>query len=439
MDSYSSKGTRASAWAYQGAVLGALLLAGGSTTAAEFWLCAETTTLVMPDTNEQIPMWAFARDENSDLTDGCGGQPEVPGPLLTVPDGDTGPVTVHVLNNLTEPVSVVVPGQVTAMAPVRNGDGRVRSFTHETPANGGTASYTWNNFKSGTFIYHSGTHPAVQVQMGLYGGVKKDAAPGEAYPGIPYNDEVILYYSEIDPALHSAVVTGNYGSGGTVTSTIDYRPRYFLVNGQPFSTSTTPAPLSVEAGPRVLIRAFNAGLQTHVPVLQGFQFRAVAEDGNPYPYTREQYSMMLAALKTRDAIVTLQCSADHTVPPPGDHAVYDRRLRLTNAGLGDGGMFSYFRIADSDSDTIASLCDNCSQVANTSQLDSDNDNYGNRCDADLNNDGVTDASDYVLFRSALQSGDPNADLSADGIVDISDFLIFRQLYGKPPGPSGLAP
>ena len=43
----------------------------------------------------------------------------------------------------------------------------------------------------GTYLYHSGTHPAVQVQMGLYGALTKNAVDGgggetpQQYPPVP--------------------------------------------------------------------------------------------------------------------------------------------------------------------------------------------------------------------------------------------------------------
>ena len=46
----------------------------------------------------------------------------------------------------------------------------MRSFDAETAA-GGSGSYTWTGVKEGTYLYHSGTHPQVQVQMGLYGAL----------------------------------------------------------------------------------------------------------------------------------------------------------------------------------------------------------------------------------------------------------------------------
>ena len=79
--------------------------------------------------------------------------------------------------------------------------GRVTSLTRRR-GHGATEPYTWNNLKPGTFIYHSGSNLAKQVHMGLYGAMTADAATGEAYPGVAYDNEVVLFYSEIDPALH---------------------------------------------------------------------------------------------------------------------------------------------------------------------------------------------------------------------------------------------
>ncbi len=95
--------------------------------------------------------------------------------------------------------------------------------------------------------------------------------------------------------------------------------------------------------------------------------------------------------------------------------------------------------ADADGDGIGDACDNCTLVANADQFDGDNDGYGNYCDGDLNNNGVTNAQDTVIFRSSLGSSDPVADLNHNGIVNAQDNVIFRGLLGLPPGPSGLLP
>jgi hypothetical protein len=295
----------------QAVALAALLTVTGQASAVTYDLCAGTMSKTMPDTT-MITMWGYGLDTGSPCP------VTVPGPQLTVPVGDNS-LTVNLRNELGEAVSMVISGQQAAMTPVFFTDGqgrqRVRSFTHETTI---TGVYTWNNLKPGTFLYSSGTHPAVQVQMGLYGAVTKDTGPGEAY-GIPYDNEVTLLYSEIDPALHAAVAGNDYGPGMGTTSTVNYAPKYFLVNGAPFVTGD--APLSAgAAGESTLVRLLNAGLEDHAMVLQGQHMNLVAEDGNAYPFPRTQHTGLMAAGKTKDAIFTPAAN--------GTYPVYDRRLRI---------------------------------------------------------------------------------------------------------------
>jgi VCBS repeat-containing protein len=263
------------------------------------------------------------------------GDVSVPGPALNVTNGQ---LTVHLCNALGVPTSLVIHGQSASMTPTWD-DGttgartsatqRVRSFTHEALA-GGSATYTWPSIKPGTYLYQSGTHTQVQVQMGLYGGLTADAGAGLAYAGVPYDQDLLLVYSEIDPALHAAVANGTYGTTGP-TSTLNYKPKYFLINGRPYEAGVS-APLPAAAGKRNLLRFVNAGLKTHVPVLNGMHMQLVAEDGNAYPHARQQYSVFLPAGKTADAII---------VPPVGTFALFDRKLDLTNAGAADGGMLAF--------------------------------------------------------------------------------------------------
>jgi len=320
-------------------VAAAMLSMAGAVGAAEFTLTAQEFDKVMPD-GSVVRMWGYALP---------GGTPSVPGPTLRVPAGES--LTIHVTNGLpqvinggTVPTSLVVPGQSGNLAPVMvndsSGRSRVRSFAAEAPSTQ-TVDYNWAAPKVGTFLYHSGTNPAVQVQMGLYGAVIVEADTNLAYPGVPYSTELTLIYSEVDPALHAAVANGSYGNPPSasvpnpVTSTIDYLPKYFLVNGESFVAGSTLPLATAAAGSPTLLRLLNAGLQTRVPVLQGLDMKLVAEDGNPYQYPRMQYSVLLPALKTMDAVIVP--SAD------GEFPLYDRRLALANNGSAPGGMFRVLR------------------------------------------------------------------------------------------------
>jgi hypothetical protein len=91
--------------------------------------------------------------------------------------------------------------------------------------------------------------------------------------------------------------------------------------------------------------------------------------------------------------------------------------------------------ADKDADGIADSADNCIEAFNPDQRDSDGDGFGNRCDADLNNDGSVNAGDLGLFRKAWGAFGGLADLDGDGVVGASDLALAKQSFLKAPGPS----
>jgi len=348
------------------------LVSVSATALVNVFLIAKQTVVTLPDGSGgsvDIPMWGFAEDVGGacfattpitarQTSPAClNPVATVPGPRLDV--GVDTELTISLTNMLIdEPVSIVIPGQKMPFSALNdNGptwtDGtrgpaagggaglrRVRSFGREADVNGGQIVYQWTNltntsFAAGSYIYHSGTHPQVQVQMGLYGAATGNAGLGLAYPGIAFNNEVILFYSEIDPVLHTAVASGVYGT--TLTSTIDYAPQYFLINGKPFTDKASAnVATGLTVGQASLLRMFNMGLENHGPVLQNLRMNLVAEDGRPYPYARNQYSAMLAAGKTKDAIISPSVA--------GTFAVYDGQLGLSNGGALMGGMLSYVEV-----------------------------------------------------------------------------------------------
>jgi FtsP/CotA-like multicopper oxidase with cupredoxin domain len=353
----------------------------------------------MPD-GIPVTMWGYALP---------GQEATVPGPALTVPPGDTM-LTIHLVNALPQlinsgvvPTSIVVPGQVTTMTPVMFTDGagrqRVRSFTHETAATA-TMDYTWTNLKPGTFLYHSGTQPQVQVQMGLYGSVVVQSAAGQAYPGVAYDNDVTLVYSEVDPALHAAVADGSYGTAPAMTSTLNYAPKYFFVNGQSYTSNTSPIALGTP-GSTALLRLVNAGLETHAPMLQGAHMTLVAEDGNPYPYRTQQYLATLPAGKTMDATLTVPASGQA-------YPIYDRRLRVANAS----GMINILRSGNAP----VAGSDAYSASAGTTVLNvAANGVLGNDTDAD---------GDTLTAAIVSNAGYGNVVLNADGSFSYTPSVSF---------------
>jgi FtsP/CotA-like multicopper oxidase with cupredoxin domain len=375
-----------------------LLMTGMAIGAPPYFLKAGIKVIPAKTFNnpKAITMWGFARCDAAFAN--CSSV-QVPGPTLTATAGQ--PLSITVMNNLNgrhqEPVSIIVPGLIKAMTPVwmdtvakpfnpsapavatgsRPAPGnpadqndpayryRVRSFDAEARLLGDTQTYTWagGNVKEGTYLYQSGTHPSVQVQMGLYGPlvVYPAGGPGTAY-GTAYNAESLLLFSEIDPALHDAIATGHYGPNPPIvnpqanwmTSMANYTPRYFLVNGNPYSP-ISPAIAAGSFGQTVLLRFLNAGLATKVPALQDTfniiqtppsnlpYMTILAEDGYPVPWLKQQYSLLLPAGKTMDAVISTTATLS-TGAAGANIALYDRRLNLTNSPLIPGGQLTYLHV-----------------------------------------------------------------------------------------------
>jgi FtsP/CotA-like multicopper oxidase with cupredoxin domain len=351
--------------------LGLLLLgaAAPSPFAATVFLRAGEVIKTMPD-GKVVTFWGFAQDSSFGAADGT---LTVPGPRINVLPGDT---TLDVLldNRLGVPISLVIPGQPNELSypyggggpavPVvptwtdgtsgpRGGDAtrRVRSFAPETVPNnlalGTGVHYVWNNLRPGTYLYESGTHPSLQVQMGLYGCMTRNApgsppppALGYAYDLVPYDNEAVLLFSEVDPWFHQAVADGTYGQpmppGGDPrlypSSAIGYSPQYFLINGAAYPTTNLTwqhPPLATE---RLLLRFLNASLQTRIPEIPDAYMSLVAEDGSRYTYPKSQYSVVLPAGKTVDALVSGTFA--------GGHPLLDRRAGVVNHQQAPGGMIT---------------------------------------------------------------------------------------------------
>jgi hypothetical protein len=112
---------------------------------------------------------------------------------------------------------------------------RVQSFGTEVAVGTTATPLTWKAPAPGTYLLESGTHPSIQATMGLVGMVVVTTAPssgaGTAYPGVSYNADVPLLFSEIDPIqnelVNAAVNTAGFNenavrgnSGGPVSSVV---------------------------------------------------------------------------------------------------------------------------------------------------------------------------------------------------------------------------
>lgn len=326
---------------------GAAVLSAPVANAVEINLRAEKTSITMPD-GKTVEMWGLieADADGNALAEAKYGYE---GANLVVPPGDDQ-LVVNLFNALDVSTSLVLPGQSGYQADgdhasVQDGYDRTRatSFVKETSP-GATGVYQWDGVKAGTFLLHSGSHPALQVQMGLFSPMVHQAAANEPYAGVQVSDDrqVTLLFSEVDSRLHDAVQAGTYGplvdaegnpTGNTMSSAIHSRGNYFMINGQAWDPAS-PLPaitLGGESSDRTLLRMLNSSSDYHMPTVDQNRMSLIAEDGGLYAYPRKAISAELDPLKTLDALIYLL---------PGDTVVYDRRMGLANGTQSDGGMMA---------------------------------------------------------------------------------------------------
>jgi len=349
---------------------------------------AKEGTAQMP--GGEVPFWGYASE--------VGKPPRLPGPLVEVCAGDS--VDFELVNELSEPVSLVFPGQTDVKVPGKRRKCKVtpsrcrprcrdakkiparrrrrrrlrrcRSRSHSRkvdperqnermisltrqlePGQKRTVTYRVRTRKPGVYLYHSGSNPATQVQMGLYGvlvvrprGFDDPASPnyrtayGEGTRS-EYDVEKIMVLGEVDSRWHEAV------AGGDTDEHRDFRPDYWLINGRSFphcaedadgSTQPESAAVQCTAGQRVLLRLVNAGYLHHTIYLGGLRGRVVGWMMSPLALpgkdaTYEKLGITLGAGQTADVILTPES--------PGKYMIHAREYSaLMNEEQFGGGMMT---------------------------------------------------------------------------------------------------
>ncbi|HKV76920.1 MAG TPA: hypothetical protein VJP02_02195 [Candidatus Sulfotelmatobacter sp.] len=403
-----------------------ILLLGASWAVAQQQvnLTAGPTAITLPD-GSSVPMWGYSCGAAvSGSTASCASLNPAAGTtwspvVITVPTGQS--LRINLTNNLifganSLPTSLTIVGQLggglgtgatskpspahppqTLTWPASSTDPadgantpppqgpRVQSFSTEVAA-GATTSLTWTTPREGTYLLESGTHPSIQGPMGLYGMVVVTGAssPAIGYAGVPYDADVRVLFSEIDPVQNNAVNIAVNKTGfsetkvwsgqpdhcGNPSSTdyqtcyppaVNYSPRYYLINGVGFNRAnaaaslfpSNPTTVTSPAGKTALIRMVNAGLHMHIPSIVGAQtgtapvasgFSLIAEDGNVLPGVRRvQNEVFLAPGKTYDVMLNVPVGTG--IANPEALAIFDRALGLSgNATARDAGMIAYLGI-----------------------------------------------------------------------------------------------
>lgn len=89
----------------------------------------------------------------------------------------------------------------------------------------------------------------------------------------------------------------------------------------------------------------------------------------------------------------------------------------------DINRFSFASDADADTDTIKDILDNCPNIANTDQTDTDGDYKGDVCDIDDDNDLIPDLTESDNGLNPFDASDALQDKDNDGIHNLAEYQL----------------
>jgi FtsP/CotA-like multicopper oxidase with cupredoxin domain len=235
-----------------------------------------------------VYVWGYADADTSPVT------MQYPGPSLIVNQGDV--VTVNLHNDLPVPVSMIFPGQSDVVA----SSGVPGVITLEA-AVAGDVSYSFVASEPGTYMYHSATQQALQIEMGLVGTliVRPAAGPTVADPlhqayghdKTIFTHEYLFLLSEMDQNVH-ALLESQILAGSPLSVDMNTRSsNLWFINGrngpdtllennvswlpnQPYNIVPRMHP-----GEKLLMRVVNVGQELHPFHTHGNNTLTIARDG----------------------------------------------------------------------------------------------------------------------------------------------------------------
>jgi len=224
------------------------------------------------------------------IADGAG-PAQYTAPTLILAQGV--PVTVNLSNQLAVNTSLVFPGQ----GEVASAGGTPGLLAAEA-APGGAVSYSFTPANPGTYLYYSGTDPALQVEMGIVGAIiVRPAGFDPLHPTAygssdsAYTMENLFLQTEMDPRVHELVLASGPDALLATDYLSNYRPNYWFFNGRTAPDTMLDAGVPwlpaqpyncmpmMRPGDRMLVRVLDGGREMHPLHLHANHFRVIARDG----------------------------------------------------------------------------------------------------------------------------------------------------------------
>ncbi|GCE14116.1 multicopper oxidase family protein [Tengunoibacter tsumagoiensis] len=316
--------------------------AGTKAQVRNFKLYVRDTTLKMPD-GKQIYVFGYTDDPQ--------GPAKIPGPVLTVNEGDTVNLT---LVNDKDPTK-------TSFNP--DGDGHtihlhgldlpsamdgdpMTSPTQDSVKEGSQYTYHFVAKEAGTYWYHCHESATEHIQMGMYGAFIVLPRGGDthyAYAGTPrFDKSYTLVLSDMDSGAHQQDYT-NLHSGGDNPNWTQYRPDYFLMNGHAWPDIMDDPSSFIQAtvGQHLLVRLINCGYTVHAIHSHGFHFTVIATDGRKLSDPYQKDTLLLAPGERYDILFDLNQA--------GRYMFHDHiEQNTTNNGDYPGGMMTFINVNNPD-------------------------------------------------------------------------------------------
>lgn len=216
-----------------------------------------------------VEQWAYSRP---------GEAPSVPGPELRVQQGDL--VRITLVNTHDQPHTIHSHG-ITSLA--QDMDGVPHTSFAILP--GRSYTYEFVATEAGTHAYHCHQQTNVHLDMGMYGALIVEPAPGVT---VPWKAEHTLILDEWASRQDPASLKH------------DLAPDLFLVNGRTFPLIPD---VTVPAGQLDLLRVIHMGAQPHSLHLHGLTFLVIAKDGHDLPAPYEADTLPILPGERYDLLV----------------------------------------------------------------------------------------------------------------------------------------
>ncbi|MBA2679145.1 MAG: multicopper oxidase domain-containing protein [Ktedonobacteraceae bacterium] len=295
-----------------------------------FTLYVRDTVLKLPD---GTLIHAFG------YTDDLHGHAKIPGPVLTVTEGDMVNLT---LVNDEDPTNTKFNAGGDGYALAIDGFG----LADRGPVKMGQRyTYHFIAARAGTYWYHCRVNAIQHLQMGLYGAfiVQSAADASSAYPNTPlFNKQYTFVLSEMDSVEHQQEYDILH-KGGPALNWNNYQPDYFLMNGRAYpDTMMDPADsINGTLGQTVLVRLINAGSEVHMMHTHGFHFLVIGANGRKLDQSYYKDTLLMEPGERYDIILRLNQVGRFMFH---DHIDED----ATNNGVYPGGMITMINVNNID-------------------------------------------------------------------------------------------